>query len=83
MPPWWYMPIKTARVALKMIQVVQKMRDKILEVGTLMLVRMRGTVGRRNRGSWWGNRLRKRVPVAADDRRLLLSIALRTRELKG
>ena len=39
------------------------------EEGRWIQLRRSGIAGRRNRGSWWGIRLRNKVPVRADWRR--------------
>lgn len=39
---------------------------------------MRGTAGRRKRGSWWGMQLRRAVPDMADRRGRVVGFSMRT-----
>jgi hypothetical protein len=67
--------MSTAMRALKTAQQIQKLRRQRPEAGRRMQVSRRGMHGMRNRGSWWGTRLRMSVPVSADVSGGLASIA--------
>ena len=67
-PPWWYIPIKTPMVALKMIHAASQYRVRVFELGRCREERMRGTAGRRKRGSWCGMQDRSRVAEMAERR---------------
>ena len=68
---------------LKTVQETQKLRRQRSEAGRRMHVSRRGMQGMRKRGSWWGTRLRMRVPVRADVRRGLATRALSSAVLTG
>jgi hypothetical protein len=75
--------MRMAKAVLKRTHEAQKVRLQMVLVGRRMQLRKRGIVGSKKRGSWCGKRLRSRVPVVAEARRALLSVALRIRRLKG
>ncbi len=54
--------------ALKRTQDARNERRRVKDLGSVIEERMRGMAGRRKRGSWWGIRERRAVPVRAERR---------------
>ena len=69
-PPWWYIPIRTPAKALKRIQAPINTLLWRLLAGRLMLERMSGMQGRRNRASWWEKKESMTVAERAEKRRM-------------
>jgi hypothetical protein len=62
------MPIRMPSAALKTTQAARKDLAAERDLGMWMELRMRGTAGRRNRGSWCGLSERKNVADRAERR---------------